>query len=117
MGRTTYQSIGKPLPGRTNIIITKDSNLQIPNCVVVYSIEEAIKVASLKDDKEIFIIGGGQIYKQSIKFADKLYLTLIKESKSADTFFPEYASFNKEIFRQNNIMGNTQYTFLELLKG
>lgn len=116
MGRTTYQSIGKSLPGRANIIVTRDESLMISGCTVVHSIAKAISIASAKDDQEIFIIGGGQIYSQGIKFADKLYLTVVEEEADADTFFPEYANFNKEIFCQENNRGNLKYTFLELTK-
>lgn len=114
MGRTTYQSIGKPLSGRTNIIISRDKSLKVSGCMVVHSISEAISLAATEDDKEIFIIGGGQIYQQGIKFADKLYLTIVDDRPEADTFFPEYSDFKKEFFRQENQIGDLKFTFLEL---
>lgn len=99
MGRRTFESIGRPLPGRRNIIITRDLNYRHPLCMTVHSIEEAIKCA-LADEKsdppEIFIIGGGQIYRQTITMADKLYFTLVDDApERADTFFPEYKGFCK----------------------
>lgn len=116
MGRTTYQSIGRPLPGRTNIIVTRDRSLKISGCTVVHSIAEAISLASAKDEKEIFIIGGGQTYREGIKFTGRLYLTLVKKESEADTFFPDYAIFNKEIFREENNQDGLEYTFLVLEK-
>ena len=116
MGKTTYQSIGRPLPGRSNIIISRDKSLKVVGCTVVDSIAEAISFASINDKKEVFIIGGGQIYQQGIKFAVKLYLTVVDENADADTFFPEYSDFKKEIFRQENQAEELKYTFLELLR-
>ncbi len=87
MGRKTFESLGRPLPGRKNIIITRNTSLCYEDCECYGSIEEAI--ASCNDDKEVFIIGGGEIYKQTISIADKLYLTVVHHNYDADTFFPE----------------------------
>lgn len=87
MGRKTYQSIGKPLPGRKNIIITRNEQLKIEGCECHNTLESAID--SCKDFKEVFIIGGGEIYKQTLPIADKLYLTVVDNHYDADTFFPE----------------------------
>ena len=87
MGRNTYESIGKPLPNRTTVIITRNKNYNAEGCVVVNSIEEAINVA--KNDEHIFIIGGAQIYKQAIDVADGLDITEVHENFDADVFFPE----------------------------
>lgn len=115
MGRKTFESIGKPLPQRTNIIITRDKNFQQKNCLVVHSLDEAINIAKTKDDKEIFIIGGGQIYEQAINIADKLYLTIVKGSFDADTFFPDYSRFQKIVFQKKSHSDKYKYTFLELI--
>lgn len=115
MGRTTYESIGKPLSGRLNIIVTRNKDYKVEGCTVVNSLEEAIEKAKEKDSVEIFIIGGGQIYEQGIKFADKLYLTIVKGTFTADTFFPDYSKFNKVIFQQEGQNKQYQYTFLELV--
>lgn len=112
MGRKTFESIGKPLSNRTNIIITRDENYKTEGCLVVHSLEEAIKLAN---GKKIFIIGGGQIYKQAITFADKLYLTVIKKDFSGDTYFPDYSRFKKVIYKKDGKSGNLEYTFLELV--
>lgn len=90
MGQTTYESMGKALPNRENIVLTKDSDFTLDDARVMYSIEEALEYAYNSGEKEVFFIGGASIYAQSIKFADKLYLTLIDEQYPADTFFPEY---------------------------
>jgi len=87
MGRKTFESFPKPLPNRTHIIITRQKNYAVENCIVVPSLEEALKVCPKNED--IYIIGGGEIYKQSIDFADKLEITLVDNDFEADTFFPE----------------------------
>ena len=87
MGRKTYESIGKPLPGRRNLIITRNVNCQIEGCECYSSIEDAIETCKQCD--EVFIIGGGEIYKQTMSIADKLYLTVVDYKYDADTFFPE----------------------------
>jgi dihydrofolate reductase len=87
MGRKTFESFPKPLPNRTHIIISRQKNYAVENCIVVSSLEEAIKVCPKNED--IYIIGGGEIYKQSIDFADKLEITVVDHNFEADTFFPE----------------------------
>ncbi len=88
MGRKTFESIGKPLPNRKNIVITRDKNYKKDDIEVVHSLLEAIKKAGSQN--ETFIIGGAEIYKQAMEYADKLYVTHIDaEDKKADTFFPE----------------------------
>ena len=88
MGRKTYESIGKPLPGRTTVIITRNENYQVPGCVVVSSIQEAI--ASCTGDEEIFFVGGAELYGQALSHADRLYLTEIQQEYEGDASFPEY---------------------------
>ena len=87
MGRKTYDSIGKPLPGRVNVIISRQENLKIEGCIVVKSLEESFEFA--KNDSEVFIIGGGEIYKQALPIVDKIYLTRVHAGFAGDTFFPE----------------------------
>ena len=88
MGRKTYESIGKPLPNRTNIVISRKKDWFEEGILIVGSIKEAIKFAK-KIDEEIFIIGGGNIYEQTLEFTDKLEITLVKADWEADTFFPK----------------------------
>jgi dihydrofolate reductase len=85
MGRKTYQSIGRPLPNRRNIIITRDNGYEIEGCEIVNSIEEAL----LLTNNDCFIIGGGEIYKQTLNIAEQIYLTQIDEEFDGDTSFPE----------------------------
>jgi dihydrofolate reductase len=85
MGRKTYESIGKPLPNRRNIIITRNTDYSVDGCEIVSSLEEAL----LLTNNNCFIIGGGEIYKQSIEIADKIYLTLVNKEFEGDTTFPE----------------------------
>lgn len=86
-GRKTYESYGKPLPNRTNVIITRDKDYTAGGCIVVHSLEEALKEA--KNDAEPFIIGGGRIYEQALPLVDRIYLTKIHHSFEGDTYFPE----------------------------
>ncbi len=90
MGYKTYQSLPFLLPGRLNIILTPD-DIKIEGAAVAHSLEEAYDIASQSDQEEIFVIGGGYVYSQAIKDADRLYLTVVDaEVTDADTFFPEY---------------------------
>lgn len=88
MGRKTFESFPKPLPNRTHVIITRQKNYEAPEgCIVVPSLEKAIEVCPKND--EVYIIGGGEIYKQSIDIADKVELTRVHTTVEADAFFPE----------------------------
>lgn len=114
MGRTTFESLKKPLPERTNIIVTRNKAYQASGCFICYSLKQAIDLAQEKDNKEIFIIGGGQIYRQGIKLADKLYLTIVKGNYQADTFFPDYSEFKKIVSKKEGQFKQYKFTFLEL---
>lgn len=87
MGRKTFESFPKPLPNRTHVIITRQKDYQPESCIIVDSLAKAISVCP--KDEELFIIGGGEIYKQSIEIADKLDITRVHYTFDADTFFPE----------------------------
>ena len=86
MGRKTFDSVGKPLPRRRNIVVTRQ-DIQIPGCEVVKSIEAALALCA--DDNEVFIGGGAEIYRQAMAKTNRIYLTIIRKSFDADTFFPE----------------------------
>ncbi|MCH8821282.1 dihydrofolate reductase [Patescibacteria group bacterium] len=116
MGRKTYESIGRPLPNRTNIVVTRDKNYKAEGCEVVYSLEQAIEVAKKVEKTEVFVIGGGQIYKEAIKMADKLYLTVVEGKYYADTFFPDYSDFKKVIHSDSHESAGYKYKFLDLEK-
>ena len=87
MGRRTFDSIGRLLPGRLNIVLTRDSGYRVEGAVVVHSIEEAL--AAAEGAEEIMIIGGGHLYRQLLNRVSRLYLTLIEADVEGDTFFPE----------------------------
>jgi len=89
MGRRTHEAIGRVLPGRKNIIITRDPSYSAEGCTVVHTIEGAIAVAH-GDDKEIFVIGGTEIFKLALPYAQKMILTFVDASLEADTYFPEF---------------------------
>lgn len=95
MGRKTFDSMGKPLVGRRNIVITRQSGWKQEDVSVVGSLEEAIDAVRKTDALEGYIIGGGQVYEQSISLADKIYLTRVHTAIEGDTFFP---SIDTEIF-------------------
>lgn len=88
MGRKTYESIGKPLPGRTTVIVTRDANYRVEGCVTATSIEGAI--AACGDDGEVFFVGGAELYAQVLPRADRLYLTEIQAEFQGDAWFPEF---------------------------
>jgi dihydrofolate reductase len=91
MGRKTYESLGRPLPGRLNVVMSKSEHLQLPEGVVqAESISEAIAVAEAEKKDEVFIIGGGKVFAESMHLADRLYITRVHTTISnADAFFPE----------------------------
>ncbi|MEO7523182.1 MAG: dihydrofolate reductase [Ferruginibacter sp.] len=89
MGRKTYEAIDKPLPGRTNIVVTKQTGWTAENVWVAKDIDDALKQAATTNCKEIFVIGGGEIYRQSMGIADRIYMTRVHANFDADTFFPE----------------------------
>ena len=90
MGRKNYIAMGKPLAHRTNIVITRNPYFISSGCVVVHSLEEALSYAHAHGEKEAFIIGGGQIYLQSLPLWDRIYLTTIDLHVDGDVFFPEF---------------------------
>ena len=92
MGRNTYNSIGKLLPNRINIILSRDKNFTVDGAYVEENIEDAFSIAnniSKKENKEIFIIGGGKVYEMTIALADRLYVTLIDKAFDGDVYFPQ----------------------------
>jgi dihydrofolate reductase len=113
MGRKTYDSIGKPLPNRRNIIITRQ-NIEIPGCEVVHSLEDALKV-----DDEIFIIGGGEIYEKSIILAHKVFLTRIHAVVEGDTYFPQLGNdwkIEKSEFINKDDKNQFDYEFINYVR-
>jgi dihydrofolate reductase len=100
MGRKTFDSVGKPLPKRRNIIITRQT-ITIEGCEVVNSVEAALELC--KDEDEVFIVGGAEIYKLSLHVTDRVYLTVIHHHFEGDSFFPELVANEwKEVSRENH---------------
>jgi dihydrofolate reductase len=89
MGRKTYESIGRPLAGRTMIVITRNPAYRTNGCLIAHSVEEALNLAENSGESEVFVIGGGEIFLQTVDLADRIYLTLVKSQVIADTSFPE----------------------------
>lgn len=108
MGRKTYESIGKPLPNRRSIIITRDPDYSVEGCEVVNSLEEAL----LLSNSDCFIIGGGEIYRQVIDIADRIYLTLINKEFEGDTSFPELKDW-VEISYEDFDNDDFEYSFIQ----
>ncbi len=101
MGRKTFESLGKPLPNRTTIIISRDKNYHADGCITVNSLTEAIKAA--QNDDNPYILGGAEIYKQSMDIADVLDLTFVHQAFEADVYFPEIdKNIWKETFREDH---------------
>ncbi len=88
MGRKTYESIGKPLPGRTTVVVTRNTRLKVDGCLVAHSLEEAVSLCGT--DNEVFVVGGAEIYAQALPLADNLYLTEIQKDVIGDAEFPEF---------------------------
>jgi dihydrofolate reductase len=116
MGRTTFESIvkrlGKPLPERINIVVTRQKDFKYKGVMVADSIEKAMKVAKKKEKNgEIFIIGGGQIYNQTINLADRLYLTKVKGKYGADTFFPDFSDYKKIVYSKQESNAEHEFSY------
>lgn len=116
MGRKTYESIGKALPRRTNIVITSQKGSNYNDCLIYHSLKEALDKAKEVDKEEIFVIGGGQIYAQALSQTDRLYLTVVDGEYEADTFFPDYSEFTKVVSDQQEENGEHKYRYLTLEK-
>lgn len=118
MGRKTFESFPKPLPNRTHIIITRQKNYSYEGCLVASSIEKALEMAP--KDEDIYVIGGGEIYKQSIDIADKIEITKVHSTFEADTYFPEIDANKWElVFEEHHKKDekhNFDFTFQTYLK-
>lgn len=114
MGRKTFESIGRPLPGRTNIVITRQKDWQAEGVQAVASLEAAIERAAAEAPEEIMVIGGAQIYQASLPLAERVYLTQVHETFEGDAFFPELDDSWKEIKRVTEVSQSCgiRYSFL-----
>ena len=100
VGRKTYDSIGRPLPGRTMIVVTRAHQYQAAGCVVAASLKEALSIAEQAGEHEVFIGGGGQIYAQAIAIAGRIYLTQVHTTTDADVYFPAWDRANWQVVQQ-----------------
>ena len=121
MGKKTWESIPekfRPLPGRANFIITRDSSYSAPGATVTTSIENALASArQAPGNEEIFVVGGGEIYKAALPFTDRLYITMVDKEVEGDTFFPEYSNiFTKKISEESGEFEGLKYYYLILEK-
>jgi dihydrofolate reductase len=119
MGRKTWESIPekfRPLPGRTNIVITTDPAYEAIGASVAASFEEALAIAAhAEGSDEVFAIGGSRVYADALPQADRLYLTLVEaEDAEADAFFPPYPEFSREVSREERERDGLRYTWLDL---
>lgn len=101
MGRKTYQSIGRPLPGRRNIVVTRNRNFKADGCEVVHSLEQGL--ADCREEQKVFIIGGEQLYCAGLSHADTLILTVLDREIEGDAFFPEFSCPPFELVRTEKI--------------
>jgi dihydrofolate reductase len=117
LGRKNYESIGRPLPGRKNIVITRNPGFEAPGCVVVNSIEAALEAAAGDD---VFIFGGARIYEQMFDLAERMYLTKIHATFKGDTWFPEYDSTDWQEIEHQDFNADQKnpydYSFITLEK-
>ena len=109
MGRKTFQSFPKPLPNRVHIVITRNTDYHPEGAIIVHSMTEALELA--KNDSQIFIIGGGEIYKLGMKIADKIELTRVNSSFEADTFFPEIPSDDWKLISEEFHLKDEKHKF------
>lgn len=105
MGRKTFDSIGRPLPGRVTVVVTRNTDLQIDGCQIAHSLNEAI--AACAGDNEIFIVGGAELYRQAIALVDTLYITEVQQDVEGDAHFPE---FDKDAWRETSRVISSQTT-------
>ena len=90
MGRKTYESIGRPLPGRTTIVVTRNRDYQAAGCLIAFGLDEAIEMAKEQGAENLFVCGGGELYQQALESVSKIYLSLVDFEGEADAFFPKF---------------------------
>jgi len=110
MGRKTYESIGRALPGRTSIVITRQPDYTAPDCIVVNDLESALQSCP-SNESEAFIIGGGQIFQETISSADRIYQTVLPKEVPGDTYFPEFSESDFEVIKSDFIDTVVPYHF------
>lgn len=111
MGRKTFESFNKPLPGRFNIVITRQADWKANGVNVAADLQDALQKAEETNCKEIFVIGGGEIYKQAYEIADKIYLTRVHTSIDGDTFFPEVDENKWQLISNQDFVPDAKHKF------
>ncbi|MEL6413011.1 MAG: dihydrofolate reductase [Bacteroidota bacterium] len=120
VGRKTFESIGKPLPGRTIIVVTRNQHYRAEGCAVVYDLATALRVAAQAGETEVFVAGGGSIYQEALAWADKIYLTAVQADVEGDIFFPTWDIADWIEVRRSHHPADDKhayaYDFVELIK-
>lgn len=111
MGRKTFDELGKPLTGRTNIVVSRKKEWSAPGVTVVQSLKDAATAASATDAKEMFVIGGGEIYRETLPTADKVYLTRVHANLEGDTFFPELPESTWRLFSNLDFPADAKHAY------
>nr|AIA16758.1 Dihydrofolate reductase [uncultured bacterium]AIA16790.1 Dihydrofolate reductase [uncultured bacterium] len=119
MGRKTFESIGRALPGRHNIVITRDPNFTAPDCTLTHSLEAAIDIATKDNPERICIIGGGQIFQQALPLTDTIYITYVDAEPEGDIYFNINVDDWREISREDHMADEknpSNYSFVQLVR-
>jgi dihydrofolate reductase len=110
MGRKTYEAIGRALPGRTSIVVTRQKDYKAPDCIVVHDLDSALESCPTGEN-EAFIIGGGQIYDETMSSTDRVYLTVLPKAVPGDTYFPEFPKSDFDVIKSDYIDSVVPYHF------
>ncbi|MBD3648848.1 MAG: dihydrofolate reductase [Pseudomonadales bacterium] len=110
MGRKTFESIGRPLPGRTTIIISRQRDYHADGCIIVHDLDEALETAA-QENKPVFIAGGGEIYRQSLDRVDAVHLSTIQTTVEGDVFFPDFPTSEFRLVREQAYESNINYLY------
>lgn len=113
MGRKTYESLGRPLPKRRNVVLTRSQDFAVEGAEVYQDINKVFEDAKIRGEEKVFVIGGGEIFKQSFDIADELILTLIHEELEGDAYFPEW---DKEGWQENYREDGEKFSFVDYIR-
>lgn len=112
MGRRTYESIGRPLPNRRNVVVTRQKDYSAPGCEVVESLDAALRLARTSGETEAFVGGGAGLYAEALPAADRIYLTVIHTQAEGDTFFPEFDTANFVEASRERMNGPLEFSYV-----
>jgi dihydrofolate reductase len=110
VGRKTYESLGQPLPGRRNIVVSRNTDLHIPGCITASSLHQALELC--RDQKQVFIIGGGQIFNLGLAVADTIILTILKRTVAGDTTFPDFSGRGFAVMAREQFEGREPFSVI-----